>query len=65
MKKILYGILLGVCIGICGFTVYLFFQMSGTVAQDHSAVTQIVSYLNQQIQAQEKTAVATPAPVKK
>jgi TM2 domain-containing membrane protein YozV len=58
MKKVIIGIVLGICVGITGFTVYLFFQMSGTVAQDHSAVTQIVSYLNQQIQA--KTPTVTP-----
>ena len=61
MKKIIAGIVLGICIGITGFTVYLFFQMNSTVGQDHSAITQVVSYLNQQIASQSKAVAPTPA----
>lgn len=63
MKKILIGIILGICIGITGFVAYLFVQVDKQFNADHVTITQIVGYLNQQIVSQQKA--AAPVSVKK
>lgn len=50
MKQNILMILVGVCIGITGVYIFWFFQLSKTVAQDHSDLATVVNFLNKQIE---------------
>jgi hypothetical protein len=54
MKKIIYGIVIGVCLVVTVGVVYEFIQVSNVVSQDHATLTQVVGFLNQEIAASQK-----------
>ena len=48
------GVIIGLCIAITAYVSYSFYQMNKTVTQDSATLSQVVNFLNQQIQAQQK-----------
>lgn len=60
MKNLIVGVVIGICLIITAGTVWSYVQLNKTVTADHTNLTQVISFLNQQITAAQK---ATPAPV--
>lgn len=61
MRYYIEGFIVGVCVVIASAMVWSFIQLDKTVNTDHSNLAQVVTFLNQQIAANQKT---SPVPTK-
>ncbi len=73
MKKAIIGgaFILGIILTVFAFQAITIYQLRTQVANDHTTLVQVVDFLNQNIQAQQKAVqggnqqVQAPAPAKK